>query len=343
MIADALPLHWGRDDLPDAPRRMLLVQISAMGDQVQTLPAVSDIAARWPKLQIDWAVDTRFAQIPALHPRVRQVHALPLKALQRAPGHGANWRALLGTLRAIRAERYDVVWDPHGALKSALVALAARSALRVGYRAADCGGEPIAARAYQVHYTRPAGIHGTEGRRRFAAAVFDTDPTRPIDYAIRDAFGRATGAPYAVLAHGASKPEKLWPQAHWQQLGDGLIARGLQLVLPWGNAAERERAASLVAAWPAGSARLAPPGDLRAMAALLAGARLVVGLDSGFSHLAGALRRPLVMLFTATGAELFSPEDAQLARTLGGVDKVPTADAALQAARQVLDAYAAAR
>ncbi len=339
---DTWPLRWGQGGLPDAPQRMLLVQISAMGDQVQTLAAVSDIAARWPQLQIDWAVDSRFAQIPELHPRVRHVFALPLKALQRAPGDGAAWRALLGALRGLRAQRYDVVWDPHGSLKSALVARAARSALRVGYRAADCGGEPLAARAYRLHFARPPGVHGTEGRRRFAAAVFDTDPARPIDYGIRDAFGTACAARYAVLAHGASKPEKLWPQANWKQLGDGLIALGLQLVLPWGNEAERARAAALVAAWPAGSARLAEPGDLRSMAALLAGSSLVVGLDTGFSHLAGAMRRPLVMLFTSTGADLFSAEDLQLARTLGGNGTVPTPEAALDAARQLLGAGRAA-
>lgn len=337
MKPGALPLRWGSDGLPATPRSILLVQISALGDQVQTLPAVSDIVARWPGIALDWAVDTRFAEIPRLHPAVRHVYPLPLKALQRTPRDPALWRDLLGQLRALRRNRYDLAWDPHGALKSAAVTRLARAALRVGYRAADTGGEPLAARAYDLHYARPPGIHGTEGRRRFAAQVLQTDPERPIDYAIRAAFPPpAAAAPYAVFAHGASKPEKLWPQDHWQALGAALIEQGLELVLPWGSDAEHDRAAVLVASWPAGRARLAPRGGITAIAALLAGAALVVGVDTGFSHLAAALRRPLVMLFNDTGPELFTPEDARISVTLGGDGVVADWPAALAAARAVL-------
>ena len=105
MTRAALPLRWGRDGLPAAPRRSLLVQLSAMGDQVQTLPAVSDIAARWPGAEIDWAVDARFADIARQHPAVRRVFALPLKGVQQAPRELARWRALLGELRALRVTK----------------------------------------------------------------------------------------------------------------------------------------------------------------------------------------------------------------------------------------------
>ncbi|OIR03462.1 lipopolysaccharide heptosyltransferase 1 [mine drainage metagenome] len=340
MTRAVLPLRWGRDGLPAAPRRILLVQISALGDQVQTLPAVSDIAARWPDAEIDWAVDARFADIARQHPAVRRVFALPLKGVQQAPRELARWRALLAELRALRARRYDVVWDPHSVLKSAIVARLAKSPLRVGYSAPDCGGEPLAARAYHLNFSRPPGIHGTEGRRLFARAVLDTDTRRPVDYAIRHAFPASNPElpAYAVLAHGASKPEKLWPVEHWRVLGERLIAQDLQLVLPWGNAAERDRAERLIAAWPAGRARLADRGGITDMARLLAGAALVVGVDTGFSHLAAALRRPLVMLFTSTGAELFTPEDPAISRALGGNGVVPRPDAAWLAAQQALAA-----
>ncbi len=335
-----LPLRWGQAGLPQAPRSLLLVQISAMGDQVQTLPAVSDIAARWPGIAIDWAVDARFADIPRLHPAVRRVFALPLKTVQNAPANAGAWRELLAQFRALRAQTYDLVWDPHSVLKSAIVARLAKSPLRVGYSAPDCGGEPLAARAYHLHFSRPPGIHGTEGRRLFARAVLDTDTSRPADYAIRHAFSASSPErpAYAVLAHGASKPEKLWPVEHWRALGERLIAQDLQLILPWGNAAEHDRAERLIAAWPAGRARLADRGSVTDMARLLAGAALVVGVDTGFSHLAAALRRPLVMLFTSTGAELFTPEDPAISRTLGGNGVVPRPDAAWLAAQQALAA-----
>ncbi len=333
-----LPLRWPGPQGPQ-PRRVLLVQLSAMGDQVQTLPAVSDILARWPGLELHWAVDQRFADIARMHAGVHRVHALPLKAVQQRR-RGAL-RELLRELRELRRTRFDLAWDPQSVLKSALVARVARLApggLRVGYRAADCGGEPLAARLFDLHFQRPAGAHGTLGRRLFAQAVFDTDSTRPIRYGIRDAMAVARPGNYAVLAHGASKPEKLWPQAHWLELGAALIEAGLELVLPWGNETEQRRAQQCLAAWPAGHARLAARGGLPDMARLIAGARLVVGVDSGFSHLAAALGRPLVMLFTSTGPELFSPECPERSITLGGDGDIPTPAQAAQAVSQVLAA-----
>jgi heptosyltransferase-1 len=326
---------------------VLLVQISAMGDQVQTLPAVSDILARWPGLELHWAVDRRFAEIPRMHPGVREVHALPLKEAQQ--GRPGALRDLLRQVRALRARGFDLVWDPQSVLKSALVARLARLApggLRVGYRAADCGGEPLAACLFDRHYARPPGVHGTPGRRLFAQAVFDTDASGPPRYGLREAFGgRPPGAgdspsPYAVLAHGASKPEKLWPQDHWRALGECLLGRGLRLVLPWGSEDEKARAQALIAAWPPGAASLAARGGLTDMAWLLAGASLVVGVDSGFSHLAAALARPLLMLFTSTGPELFSPELSSLSVTLGGHGQVPSAALACDAALGLLRAHA---
>ncbi len=339
-------LRWS-GPRPDGHGRVLLVQLSAMGDQVQTLPAVSDILARWPGLELHWAVDRRFAEIPRMHPGVRAVHALPLKDAQ---GRRAGaLPELLRRMRALRGQAFDLIWDPQSVLKSALVARLARLApggLRVGYRAADCGGEPLAARLFDRHYARPPGVHGTPGRRLFAQAVFDTDVSGPPRYGLRQAFAGPTPcafappSPYAVLAHGASKPDKLWPQDHWHALGNCLLGQGLRLVLPWGSEDEKARAQALIGRWPPGAASLAPRGSLTDMAWLLAGAALVVGVDSGFSHLAAALARPLLMLFTSTGPDLFSPELSSLSITLGGHGQVPPAALACEAALGLLRAAA---
>lgn len=333
----ALPLQWGQSGLPAAPRRILLVQISAMGDQVQTLPAVSDIATRWPGMAIDWAVDARFADIPRLHPAVRQVFALPLKTVQQQRSLAAL-RELRAVVRALRAESYDLVWDPHSVLKSAIISRLARSPLRVGYRAQDCGGEPLAARAYHLHFARPAGLHGTEGRRVFAQAVLDTDPTRPVDYAIDQRFAHVVNpatTPTVFLAHGASKPEKLWPLDHWQQLAARLVQHGLHLQLAWGSAAELERAQHIIASLPTGTAQLLDRRSLLDMLPVIAQSSLVIGVDTGFTHLATALRRPVLGLFVSTGPELFTPTSPELARTLGGNGVTPSVHAAWQAVEQL--------
>ena len=339
MTTPHLPLRWGQDGLPAAPRRLLLVQISAMGDQVQTLPAVSDIAARWPQLAIDWAVDARFAAIPRCHPAVDQVFALPLKALQQDPFNLALWRQLLDALRRLRRARYDLVWDPHSVLKSSLIARLARSNLRVGYRAEDCGGEPSAARGYQLHFPRPQGVHGSEGRRWFAAAVLQTDASRPVQYRLSETVQVAPAQQQAVLfAHGVSRAHREWATPNWIALGQRLAARGIPIKLTWGNPRERERAAAIAAALPSGSVSLdPPPADLDSLLHYIAASRAVVGVDTGFSHFAAALRRPLLGLFSAgTGPEVLLPEAAELTRTRGGNGSDPSVEQAWQALSELL-------
>ena len=340
MRRATLPLHWGRDGLPAQPRQLLLVQLSAMGDQVQTLPAVSDIAARWPGLAIDWAVDARFAEIPRMHPAVRRVFALPLKALQRQPASASLWRELLSQLRRLRASRYDLVWDPHSVLKSSLVARLAHAPLRVGYRAEDCGGEPSAARAYHAHFARPPGVHGTEGRRAFAAAVLETDVHRYVEYRLAQALHVDPGASGEVLlAHGVSRVHREWAQDNWIELARRLHARGIGLRMTWGNERERQRAAAIAAALPPGASRIDPPPQgLEALLRYIAGARVVVGLDTGFTHFAAALRRPLLGVFSAaTSAAVLLEEDPTITRTVGGDGHEPGVDEAWSALQELLD------
>ena len=345
MRPAGLPLRWGHDGLPAAPRRILLVQISAMGDQVQTLPAVSDIVARWPQAQIDWAVDSRFADIARQHPAVRSVFALPLKGVQQAPGDLARWRALLSELRALRAQRYDVVWDPHSVLKSAAVARLARASLRVGYRAADCGGEPLAAHAYHLHFARPPGVHGTEGRRRFAQAVFDTQVDGAPRYRLGERLRIEPRQRHALLlAHGVSRPHREWAQQSWIELARRLAARGVALKATWGNERERQRAHAIAAALPPGAIELtAPPDGVDALLRYLAASRAVVGVDTGFTHLAAALRLPLLGVFSAaTGPEVLLAENVACTRTVGGNGHEPGVDEAWHALLDVLAAADAA-
>jgi heptosyltransferase-1 len=77
-----------------------------------------------------------------------------------------------------------------------------------------------------------------------------------------------------------------------------LSERGLASVLPWGSAHEQERSERLSRSI-AGS--IVPPSlQLRDVAALLAQAQCAVGVDTGLTHLAGALAVPTVGVYTAT-------------------------------------------
>jgi heptosyltransferase-1 len=131
-----------------------------------------------------------------------------------------------------------------------------------------------------------------------------------------------------VFLHAASRPKKRWPEARWIALGGALAARGMRTVLPWGTPAEREAAARIAAAVPGATA--APAMDLAEAARLLANAWLVVGVDTGLTHLAVALERPTIGLYVATRPDLTGLHGAN-AINLGGPSAAPTVEAVAEA------------
>ena len=274
--------------------RVLIVKTSSMGDVVHALPALSDMARHLPGLEADWMVEAPFAAIPALHPAVRRV--LPLawrkwrKSLWRADTRGA----IAAFRRELRRDRYDLVLDLQGLVKSAAWGLQARGPL-AGYDRASAR-EPIAALMYARRASVPRALHAVERCRRLAAAHlgYPVPGTAPE-------FGIVAPRPQwqapgscAVLIPCASQASKLWPEADWVALGRRFAARGWQPVLMWGSEAER-RAAERIAS---GCDGVVPPFlSVRDSAAVLGAAMAVVGLDTGFSHLGAALGRPTVGIY----------------------------------------------
>ena len=103
---------------------------------------------------------------------------------------------------------------------------------------------------------------------------------------------------YILALHGTSRADKEWPEADWIAVGHGLAAHDRALVLPWGNAREKERAERIAAAVP--TAQVLPRLGLDALAGIIARADAVLGVDTGLMHVAAALRKPGLALFPAT-------------------------------------------
>ena len=140
--------------------------------------------------------------------------------------------------------------------------------------------------------------------------------------------------PYAVLLSATSRDDKLWADTNWLALAADLHAHGIAAVLPGGSAAERERAARLAAAMS--NAVAAPPLDIPTVAALIAGAAIVIGVDTGLTHLAAALGRPVIAIFAGSEPGLTGVLAATPAINLGGRGAPPGAAEVWWAARHML-------
>lgn len=310
--------------------RVLLVKTSSLGDVVSNLPVASDIARAVPGAVIDWVVEEAFADIPRLHPAVRQVLPVALRRWKKRLLAAATWREVRAAREAIGAEEYDFVIDTQGLVKSAWLACAARG-LRCGYDRASIR-EPLASFAYQRGFAVSWQLQAVARNRQLAAAALGYALEAAPDYGLRASAAPGLPARYAVLLTATSRAEKLWPDAQWLALGRALHARGMVSLLPAGNEAERSRAARIADGIP--GARLTPPASIAELAGVLAGARVVVGVDTGLTHLAAAVGVPVVGIYCGSdpaangviaarainlGAPLAAPSSAEV---LAAVDRL---------------------
>ena len=301
---------------------LLVVRPSSLGDVVHALSIVPDVVRARPGTTIDWVCEPAFADLPAMSPNVRNVIPFALRRWRHALLERVTWREAAAFRTAVRETRYDAILDLQEQIKGGVVARIARG-VRHGFDRSSIR-EPVATFFDDVHHRVPRDEHFATRCRTLAAAALGYAIEGPPRWDLaprRDA--NLPAGRYAVAMHATSRESKLWPEASWRALLDDLARAGIATVLPWGDEVERERSARLAKGMEGAIVPQRQP--LHALAALLAGADVAVGVDTGLTHLAAALRTPTIALFTQTdprgaGVAITGPH----ARDLGGRGVVPS-------------------
>ncbi|MDU1574806.1 MAG: lipopolysaccharide heptosyltransferase RfaC [Pantoea sp.] len=280
---------------------VLIVKTSSMGDVLHTLPALTDAMQAIPGIRFDWVVEENFAQIPSWHPAVDKV--LPV-AIRRWRKHwfGSQQREeRVRFKRDLQSRQYDVVIDAQGLIKSA--ALVTRLARGVKHgQDSRSAREPFASWWYDQRHEIDKKQHAVERTRElFAKSLGYEKPQTQGDYAIAAHFLRDVPqdiVPYLVFLHATTRDNKHWPESHWRELIGLLQPSGLHIKLPWGAEHEHQRAQRLAEGFD--YVEVLPKLTLEAIARELAGAKAVVSVDTGLSHLTAALDRPNITLYGPT-------------------------------------------
>jgi heptosyltransferase-1 len=299
--------------------KLLIVKLSSLGDVVHAMAALQDIrSALGGDCSIDWVVERAFAPLVRRCAGVQRVIGCEIRRWRKTPWRAqtrAEWRAFLAELRDAE---YDAVIDLQGLTKSAVVARLARLApggKRYGLANRTEGSsfeaparwltdvairiEPhthVVQRGREL-CARALGFR-VQGAPRFGLGARALAPAGPVA-----AQGRAQAhepalppQPFVLLAHGASRADKLWPEACWIELGARVIEEGNSVALAHGTPEEEARSQRIARAL--GRQAMAWPRlELDILLDRMARARGVVGVDSGLSHIAVALDLPHVQIY----------------------------------------------
>jgi heptosyltransferase-1 len=297
------------------------------------LPAVSDIAHYVPDAQIDWLVEESFAEIPSWHPAVKQVIPVAQRRWRKAWWLASVRAERHALAERLRRERYDVVLDMQSLLKSALLARQAKGVHHgLDFRSAR---ESLASMFYDVRHRVYFWQPAVTRQRELAALTFGYEFSGAPDFGLQ-AFAATSKSEqnYAVIMPSASRDDKLWPAEDWLAVFRFMREQGCMLRVLAGNARETERAKALVAGFD--GAEVMPRMSLTAVAQLIAGARLMVGLDSGLTHLSSALGRSTIAIYRASSPVRTPLVGAGYTASLGDQGAAPSREVVLAAIGQAL-------
>jgi len=296
------------EDLP-RPGRVAIVRLRSLGDCVLTTPALALLKRARADLRVAVVAEARFHAVFEHNPDVDEI-------LRPDPGVLRRWRPQL-------------CLNLHGGPRSAFMTLVSGARWRAGF------GHFRHQFAYNVHVPRAQEILGVERTvhtaEHLASAIFYLGaPAGEIPRARLELAEPlpAAARPYAVLHPVATAPEKTWRADGFLQVARHIEESGVEAVFI-GAAGDDLR--------PFSRHRVVQGAPLGQLKALLAGASLFVGNDSGPAHMAAAFGLPAVVIFGPSDPAIWGPWRArsEVVKSPGGIAGVT--------APQVMDALARLR
>lgn len=290
--------------------KVLVVKLTSMGDVLHLMPALTDLQKNVPEATVDWMVEDSFNELPQWHPLVSRVIGVSTRRWRKPKL--SSVREFLNFLKELRSERYDMVIDAQGLIKSAVFSRMAKvstKGVRAGFSGASIKESP-AAMLYQRCVHVPRDCHAITRLRKllsgsFGYQLFDDEPLQyaiELPQPVEQTVVVCASRPTILLLHGTTWASKHLPQQTWRDLADLIAQNDYQLAVCWGNDAERQRAEWI--AQDRQAVQVLPKSSLSHLANEIKQAAGVVAVDTGLGHMAAAFSTPTVSVYGSTNASL---------------------------------------
>jgi heptosyltransferase I len=344
--------------------KILIVKLSSLGDVLHTLPIVWDLRKRLPHAQIDWIVEE--AYVPLLKPfqttktfrGIDRIIPLAFRRWRKSLWSRRAWCEFFVMRQMLQATTYDVILETQGLIKTALVcALAKKSDHAVvaglGNATEYSGYEPLARIFYTQAVQVPKQCHAVDRARWVLCSAMDWPlikreleppqfyppglmkqlPVLPIS-SLAERTGEPN-APYVMCFHSTARAAKRWAHERWVDLGRALAQNGYRLVLPWGSPAERQLSESMARQIP--GAIVPRAISIEEAYALISYAALIVGVDTGLTHLAAVLGKPTVEIYCDSPKWKTEGYWSEQIANHGDVQQAPTVSEVLSSCQKLMN------
>ncbi|RZV18380.1 lipopolysaccharide heptosyltransferase I [Aliarcobacter butzleri] len=281
-------------------KRIAIIKLSAMGDIIHAMVALQYIKKQYPNLKIDWFVESAFAPILENNPDINEIIKLDLKSIKK------NKKEIINQIKLIKKyekNSYDLVIDAQGLIKSAIVSFFLGKS-RVGFNK-NSTREKLASFFYtkkvDIAYDKNAierNVKVLSQALNFEISKDDILNKKPFLF-----YKNENEVIYEYLSKdeknvlfviGASWPSKMYSKEKFAKIINNLDENCL---ITWGNESEKDIADFIA---NISKAKVLPKLDLNSLKAIMSKVDLVIGNDTGPTHMAWALNIPSITLFGNT-------------------------------------------
>jgi heptosyltransferase-1 len=301
--------------------KVLIVRIGAMGDVLHAMPAVAALRQLHPGWTIGWAIEPRWSDLLQIagdpgdltqgvalasgtivrRGLVDRWYSVPAGAWRKRPLARATRTDIFSLRDLLRGERFDLVVDMQGAIKSAVVGRMASAKKFVG---AAVPRERVARHLYTQQVALTAEHVVEQGCELLGAAIGEALAAAPVTLPMSeqaehwaDAAVGPEGERFCLISPGGGWGSKVWPAERLGRVAAELGRAGVRTIVNASVSGSRE--ANEVVAASDGAAR-ALPCSIPQLIALTRRAAVVIAGDTGPLHLAAALERPVVGIYGPT-------------------------------------------
>ena len=286
-------------------KKILIVKPSSLGDVVHSLPLLNAIHVCFPKAEVHWVIAKGLEGLLEGHPLINRLIIINKDLWKKLSKAGSTLKEIRQLFKDLRNEKYDLVIDLQGLLRSGLITMATHAPVRIGFAEAREGSRLF----YTLKVRGGKGVHAVDRYLKVAAELgcdaADISFPFPVSGAgsrkIQDLKNRL--GDYAVIVPGARWKTKIWPAENFGRVAQGLSVRSIVI----GSRVDSRIAEQVVSSSGGKALSLAGETNLGELIEIMRDARVVITNDSGPMHIAAALHVPVIALFGPTSPVLTGP------------------------------------
>lgn len=304
-------------------KRILIVKTSALGDVTLALGILPHLKTLAPDAKIDWACEATIAPLVRRHPLIHRVIEVDTKRWRRS--FLSHRKEIKKSLLELRNERYDLIFDLQGNIKSGIITLLSKGQLKVGFGKKRIAEWPSLLATHRRFNPKPisalsdllAIVYASFGKERpktppkAPALSFELDPAEKALIESLNSENALIVCPQSIWANKRFKRKTLSQFLR-------LIAEhySCRFLISWKTPIEQingEKTAKEIGS----AAALLPELSAPALSAVMGRSLGVISVDSFPLHLAGLSGVPTFSVFGPSLGTYYKPAGPQHAHFQG--------------------------